>query len=204
MNNLQYLAMQWWEVYKENLQDKLQTFTDKYYKYRNWDSLSDQEIESIFYNEIVIKWFQENCKTKNIVSKSRKIEMYLKGKLSAKSGLNLDEMRQNLYVALEKETTESLGGWLSSKRMGQSLINRTDDNFILNSCAEKNGSPVSASQLAMWNESELKIINTIFEAIRSNLYYVKEDNNWHCKNSMSFSFLEPNINIIDTIINKSK
>jgi hypothetical protein len=54
------------------------------------------------------------------------------------------------------------------------------------------------------DESKNTIINTVFEAIRNNLYYAKEDNTWHCKNSMSFSFLEPNINLIDEIILTTK
>jgi hypothetical protein len=75
MNTIKDLAKNWWKDLSNREKAKLTFYFDAV---RRWEELFEAEIENIFYNEVIIKWYQENFKSKTIIPISVKISAYLK------------------------------------------------------------------------------------------------------------------------------
>lgn len=106
MATIQQLAKNWWIALNWSLKDVLSNF---YYEVIQ-STLLDKEVENIFYNEVIIKWYQENHKTKHIIPKNIKIATYLKE--HTKEQPTLDEEVAELEAELWNSPTgapESLG-----------------------------------------------------------------------------------------------
>lgn len=89
MNTIRTLAMQWWNNLPFNSSNTKISKTHYYNQYfgykgavftmaKDYTELTGREIESIFYNEVILKWYQENFKSKTIIPISVKISAYLK------------------------------------------------------------------------------------------------------------------------------
>jgi hypothetical protein len=64
MNTIK-LALDWWHKLPFNSFDteiSKTSYCSKYYKHNNYYSLKDEEIENIFYNEVIVKWWDSSDK----------------------------------------------------------------------------------------------------------------------------------------------
>jgi hypothetical protein len=85
MNTIKDLAKNWWATLNWSLKDSLSNF---YYNGAIQSTLLDEEIENIFYQEVIIKWFQDSYYSKitnseegykaNLLQAQDIIEMYIK------------------------------------------------------------------------------------------------------------------------------
>jgi hypothetical protein len=85
MNTIKDLAKNWWATLNWSLKDSLSNF---YYNGAIQSTLLDEEIENIFYQEVIIKWFQDSYYSKitnseegykaNLLQAQDIIEIYLK------------------------------------------------------------------------------------------------------------------------------
>lgn len=155
MNTIKDLAITYWNNLNYFKQCELIE------KYCEGVLSNGEQIENIFYNEVIVKWFQshglyELCKT---MVKDQIIAAYLEEHTkeqpqSVDNIIDLKKLETQLNAALESETSESLTNWLQEKRKGNTIDveekNKSDKEIIDIAFGK-----VEAIEDNVWDEAEI-------------------------------------------------